>query len=778
MTENKRAANINEYTAHSRFKLFIALILVFLLTVYPGFRQLLHLPLLCTETGLVSATEDSVNQAILTGDADNFEENSGFYSESYPESIYEENHGKNFVDALKTISNHLSSDFLRWIPGSALKGLANIFVFSPEADAPDSIDTKELLKDETYRALSSLNNMVSELLKDERLIAAVDDIIEELLERERFTSSIQNYKVFAAEIVRDERLIRIIGDVIADFLRDERFSEEILYFIKLFKDLLSHEEIFNYFRDSIFAIFKDQRSIDIINDFARTTAAIAARTTTETMATVAADKRVKEIAKDISVLFIEPVNIIAADLVSDVRLQKIIRDISFIMLSYSHDTAASLLDDKDFTGLIGELIIATVDIYIEALTETVGSHNLAGVIRGVFDSINKELEGERPEEHINILLEEFLTGEEFREYIDYTFPFLIEETRLRTEKNTPEDIFKLPGIEIKINIIRELALGIAEAPFEATWLVGLTWLVEGIEELDYLTYMIWVERIMSIFTPQKVSELGGLLTDIIQNELPDIINNSRETLLEGIEIAYDHIPFQSLSHFLQDSAQIHALVDTVGETMMAHIPFSEIATILRRDNIITDILMETVTGIITRYPLEEIGLYFAEKPEIPAIFSDAIPPVPVKDIIALMETDPRIFKLFMEIVAAFPAESFATFFRAGDRAEIMGKNISEFILTLSADFIGNENLSGFIHDVLVNALNELEDSPGKIIMENTALFFENEDLSRFAAGTMVDLIYEFEPEVHVLYREIVPNFFLRFFLWIAGRGEISLVKKP
>ena len=733
----------------------------------------------------------------------------------------------------------------------------------------DEIVLDEEFEQELSASIQMLSDSMVDIIEDERLAAAINEIIDEIMEEERFTEGAQDQKELISSILRDDRVISIIGGVTADFLGDDQMVEDIEFFIEVVQDLLTDEEMFEYLQNTIAVLLEDDSTAALTEDILEAVVEIIYNSATGTVTDLLEDDRIMEVAKNLTSLFVEPIPGLAADVAEDDRIQDLTEEMIEIMVEYGQDSVMEPLEQEEFQELLNDAILAGVDYMGEELVNVLESEKLAELIEELFALGAEEIGAGDFGEHVRRLVDDIFQSEEMVHFADDSFAYLIEESIERATIHTPGDSMRLPGLDVYLNMQKEMAWGIAEVPGDMVYHALFIWLAYERDEeylrdyedeyyldfdrgripdydfygeeypeceedcrneydLDDLkdeaeekaqekyeeekddededwdeleeeereekmeaelpgviadkwcdacrlsNFGAMAEEAMGIVIPELanvVSDAGIVIGNSVTEVLPEVIEENMDDIIEALESdledVWEEYSFEDAAGDIRDEDDFQDLPADLAETIIREVPFSELAEIIREEEEITDALEDITGELLDDYPLEEIGEFIAEDERIPAILQDAFPPLPLDDIATLIREDDSFFEMFSEIVEDFPVENISHFFQEEERAEIIGHTIADVLLNLIADFIEREDLTDFMYEVFLmfqDELGELDTSPGKLITDAIATFFRHEEWAPAFGEAMVGYQAEIRPEVHIAYKQVVPNFLTRTFL--------------
>lgn len=671
---------------------------------------------------------------------------------------------KTFFEALTDAYDHMRKDVISHIPGLGVRNFLSLFGIIPERE---KLPTGKMVEDELTTALNALSNLNASILKDQRLAEALDEIIWELLEEESFTRGLHERQAFIADIIRDDRLINIIGEVIADYLSDDKLAEDIELFFSILFDLIADRNMHNFFKETLARLIEDDRTSKLIDEILAASVRIAYESSTDAVAALTADDRIKEIVKELIALFIVPAPEMAAQFVGDERLVEITGDLAEVIIMYGPDMTAQILEDHRFQTLFSDIVMVIFELLSRTLTGTLEDQRLTGLIGHVFGNVAEGLDGGTLGDIVGTMVDDFFKCDEFRDFVDPAFAYLMEESQERAFENTPEDYFTVLSVELEINRMKELAYGVAEVPPELAYLAAFNWMVYGEAGLDISTYTDIALEFTGLITPELVLGFGAVFAGIINHTVPRLIEENKEEIAEVLEaILDDEEIFVEAANYLRDDPRSAEFPEILAGRIITHLPFEQFADTIREDEYTVNTLIEVTGELIDMFPLREIGRFIRDDERIPGLIDDSFTGVPVDKIAALIREDDRIFDLIRDIVHEFPVGTVSQFLQGEVRAEIIGHSIANFFLQMVADFVEKEGLSNFVHTILTDILESFDEPAGKVFLDNLARFYESDRLAPYLAGSFVGFVYEAKPDMHAAYKQVVPNFFTRMIFGI------------
>lgn len=126
----------------------------------------------------------------------------------------------------------------------------------PAGEDDDGLD--ELIKQGLFDPLlGTLGAFFEDMLKDERLGEAINEVLTEFAEDERIAE--HDLGQFIANVLRDPRLSEVLGDVIADYLKDENLLGFLEQLTLDLKSLLSDELVAGYLHKALIKFLNDDR---------------------------------------------------------------------------------------------------------------------------------------------------------------------------------------------------------------------------------------------------------------------------------------------------------------------------------------------------------------------------------------------------------------------------------------------------------------------------------------------------------------------------------------
>ncbi|MFY9115002.1 MAG: hypothetical protein WAO23_07170 [Dethiobacteria bacterium] len=664
---------------------------------------------------------------------------------------------KRFFASLDAAYRHAQKDVLRTFPDLEVNGLLSLLGIQKERE---ELPTADLVAEELTNALQALNDFSISILRDEELTEALDEILWEILEEDKFLEGAQKHKKFVADIIRDERLIYLIGDVIAEMLKDEQLVEDIEFFFSIVFDLLGDERIHGFLKETIARLVEDGRTSNLLDRIMLAGAQIAYETTTGFVGELTSDEKVKGLVNDFTEFLITPMPGMMAQVIEDKSVHKVAADMALTMLEYGPETIADLLEDPRFQEFLGDMIIAIADSGALFIADSMSDEHLFGLMDGLFANVAAELGRGTLSNSIGNMVDDFFGCREFRDFIDPAFEYMRLESIERAKEKTVGDTLKLPGLDLEINIMREISWGIAEVPPDLAHLAVFTWMVEGHENIDNRTFGQIARDIANLLSPELVAELGEALKGVLKGALPQAIDENREKMVASLENFFADIPYDDLVQHIRQDNSLGEFSQTLVEALMTHLPFAELATIMRDPETIAAIT--NVTGsLIEKFPLKEIGAFIEDDVRIWGIISDALVSLPTDELAAFIREEDRITELLQELIADFPVSAISGFLQGGERADIIGHNIAGLILNIAADFVETERLTDFAYTVICNILESFDEPVPKVLFDALARAFENEEMAPYLAGALVGFAVEAKPDIHAVFKQFVPNFFTR-----------------
>lgn len=687
------------------------------------------------------------------------------FAESIAEPVEPADTGKSFFQSISDTYDLLRKDILEIIPVYQTRGLINLFGYRSRERRP----TGDLVEEELTQAIQALNDFNASVLKDDKLAEALDEIMWEILEEESFTEGVQNQKEFVSSIIRDERLINILGEVLTDYLGDEQLADDIELFFDILLDLIADDNLQDYIKETFARLLEDERTARLLDGIISAGAEIAYTSSVDVVADLTADDRIKEIVKEVIELLIEPLPEMTADLLEDETLREVSGEIALVLLEYGPDLTADILEDPNFNSLVSDMVMAAFEISSRTMTGTMRDERFTKLVGSVFDNVGEAVDNGVISQSVYTLINDFFTIDEFREFVDSGFPYMMEESQYRAMENTPEDSFMLPPMfELEINMMKEIAWGVAEVPAEVAYLGFFNWLVyedQGPESVR--TYATWGRDLVDVITPEMIYAIGLALEDVIQETVPRLIDENQDLLFDELQEVLESLPYDETAQFIREDESLNEMSDIVAKAIMSHLPFDELAEIFREDGEIVEVIAEVMGELIDDYPLDKVGEFIREDPRIPGIINEALPGLPMDSFAGMIREDERITDIITEIANDFPVTTISQFLQGEVRADILGHTIADLLLNLVADFIENEQLSGFIYEVLEDILTSFDEPVAKIVLDNLARLYENDEVAPFLAGSLVGFAGEVQPEIHTVYKQVVPRFFTRL---ITGGG--------
>ncbi|NLI70324.1 MAG: hypothetical protein GX364_05645 [Firmicutes bacterium] len=665
--------------------------------------------------------------------------------------------GKEFVDSLDAAYCHARKGILRVFPDLEISGLLSLLGIQKEREEEE---TAELVHDELTRALQALNDSILTVLRDEDLAEALDEILWEMLDEDNFLEGVQKHKYFIADIIRDERIIYLIGDVIAEMLKDERLVEDIEFFFSLLFDLLGNERIHGFLQETIARLIEDERTSNLLDHIMLAGARIAYETTTGFVGDLTSDRKVKGLVDDFATFLISPLPGMVAQVIGDRRVRGVAADLMLTVLEYGPEAIADLLDDPHFHGFLGDTIIAMANSGALFIADSVSDEHLVGLVDGFFANVSAEVKRGTFTNSIGTMVDDFFQCDEFRDFVDPAFIYMKGESIQRAKDRTVGDTLVLPGIGLKINIMREIARGLAEVPPDIAHMAFLTWMVYGHREIGNRTFGQIVRDIANLLSPELVDDLGEAVTGILKNALPRAIDENRDEIVDALENFFADIPYEELADLIRENDDIDESLQMLVEALFAHLPLDALADVIRGPDTVAAIT--GITGsIIDNFPLKEIGEFIEDDVRIWGIIRDALVSLPTDELAAFVREEERVTAFIQELLADFPVSTISGFLQGGERADIIGYNVAAFLLNIVADFVEEEDLTDFAYMAICNILESFDEPLPKSILGLLAIAFENEEVAPYLAKVLVGFATVTRPDVHAIYKQYVPNVFTR-----------------
>lgn len=665
--------------------------------------------------------------------------------------------GKEFLASLDAAYRHARKGVLCVLPDLEISGLLSLLGIQKEREEQE---TAELVCDELTNALQALNDSILTVLRDEDLAEALDEILWEMLDEDNFLEGVQKHKYFIADIIRDERIIYLIGDVIAEMLKDERLVEDIEFFFSLLFDLLGNERIHGFLQETIARLIEDERTSNLLDHIMLAGARIAYETTTGLVGELTSDRRVKGLVDDFATFMTDPLPGMVAEVIEDRRVRKVAADLILTILEYGPEAIADLLEDPRFHSFLGDTIIAMADSGALFIADSVSDEHLIGLVDGFFANVSAELGRGTLTESLGTMVDDFFQCPEFRNFIDPAFEYMKAESIERAKERTVGDTMVLPGIGLKINIMREIAWGLAEVPPDIAHKAFLTWMVYGHGDIDNRTFGQIVRDITNLISPELVDDLGEALTGILKDALPRAIDENRDEITGALENFFADIPYEDLARHIRRNDDIDAFLQTLVEALFAHLPLDTLADVIRGPDTVAAIT--GITGsLIDSFPLKEIGEFIEDDVRIWGIISDALVSLPTDELAAFVREEDRVTAFIQELLADFPVSTISGFLQGGERADIIGYNVAALLLNIVADFVGEEDLTEFAYMAICNILESFDEPLPGTILGLLATAFENEEVAPYLARVLVGFAAETRPDLHAIYKQFVPNIFTR-----------------
>lgn len=350
--------------------------------------------------------------------------------------------------------------------------------------------------------------------------------------------------------------------------------------------------------------------------------------------------------------------------------------------------------------------------------------------------------------------------------------YIIDQSMAQAHEQTPEEYASSCSSILGPNVTNQrqnIASSIAEVPPDMIKKAFFIWLPLGVPGDKPGTVLLrsfggMIEDAAALLTPEKLETLAMALEGAIRNVIGDFMEENREQVQDCLRNAITGLPWRQLAEGIRSEASTMEEASAIMvQRIMSHLPLADLAE-FTRDTLENGELEEVIAELLASLPYREAADLLKTDERVIKTLNRAIPDFSLNKAAAIIRNDKRLVAAFADAITGFPVEAITEFLQDPYRAEMIGHTISRILLNLLADFVGENRMTGFIHEVIIDAINSIDQSPGTFIADSLAAFLDNSDFAGHLAGAIDEFNYGVNRELAELYKKVVPRFFTSF-IW-------------
>jgi len=701
----------------------------------------------------------------------------------------------------RTISRFTGNEsFVRALGDKVYQSLAWVYdsirgLFLGKKAAPQQSQYQEI-EEEVAAAMEQLGEAGAPILEDPRLTEVLEQITWEMVNDETFKKGFQDKKTFVAGILRDERLVQTLGDVIADFLKDERLTQDIEYITAVLFDLLSVPDLHLYLTEILATTIEDPHLERTINRLITAALNLGYTSLTSAVSELVTDERLPELLKEVLAISVESTPGLVAGLLDDLALSQSLQNIAQDLGRYGREELLAK-HLTDFYDLAVEIVLTVLEDGFEDLAKLiveVMEQILPALADGLGDDSLKQWLGDQVDRFLKLEGDPESGPVDLQSYMQDSFAIVKERLHQKVEQITDQDTpitqanIRLFGQRLQLlrwlaflivdeesgtgmmNIRRQIGQGIGEIPAELVKEAVFTWLVDGVAEFpaydptnpdqkgpyEFRTFRLWAEDLAGIFAEDSFQDLarGGLVNDL-RVVLRDYFSANKEMIIGAIEKACTSLPAGNVSSGIKNDQEMKAALETIIARLLENLPLNELADSIRADAKLSQNLKGMVNDLVDALLFRELGSFLKKDQRLLKAAQEIVPDFSLRKVAQVLREEQALLPAIAEAVAEFPVERVTSFLQDETRADLVGHTLASTLLNLLADLVEDEALTDYLLEVLYDFLGV----PG----EPTGI--HNEELGEYLEEKVVpEIKVEVKRETHNLYKVVVPKFFTKF-IW-------------